>query len=75
MQLDPNDRGIEQHSFNTLQGTPVTLPGTLDEAGIGTPTVGSRYGILSRRHEYIGPAWYCRTIEVPKAWAEQPVEL
>lgn len=75
VQLDPDEQGIEQHSVNTFQGTPITLPGTLDEAGIGTPTVGNRYGILSRRHEYIGPAWYCRTIEVPKAWAEHPVEL
>lgn len=54
---------------------PIRLPGTLDEAGYGTPTAGSDYGILTRRHKYTGPAWYTREIEVPREWAGQEVEL
>ena len=54
---------------------PIRLPGTLDETGYGTPTEGSDYGILTRRHKYTGPAFYTREIEIPRQWAGQEVEL
>ena len=58
VKLDPDSIGEKHNYFNSGHTTmPIQLPGTLDEAGYGTRTVGSDYGILTRRHKYIGPAW------------------
>ena len=54
---------------------PIQLPGTLDEAGYGTSTVGSDYGILTRRHKYIGPAWYTREFVIPHNWQGKEITL
>lgn len=57
----------EQLSFDLR----TSLPGTLDEAGIGeanTMDVELRREVmlhLQRKHEYIGKAWYRKTISVP----------
>lgn len=75
VQLDPDSSGESRGYFNRLGGNPVQLPGTLDEAGYGTATQGSDYGILTRKHKYTGPAWYTRQIEIPQTWADQEIEL
>lgn len=56
-------------------GGEILLPGTLDEAGYGALTSGADYGILSRRHKYIGKAWYTREFVVPKNWRNKEVTL
>jgi len=49
-----------------------TLPGTLDEAGIGKPNQRKPEMVrevmlhLQRKHEYTGKAWYRKTIEIPE---------
>lgn len=59
---------IDQLNFNQT----VSLPGTLDEAGIGKPLdlqpELKREVMLHlyRKHEYVGKAWYKRTITVPE---------
>ena len=75
VRLDPGDRGADLRYFDRHEGAPIRLPGTLDEAGYGTPTEGSDYGILTRKHKYIGPAWYTRRIEIPREWEGQETEL
>ena len=76
VKLDPDSIGEQQNFFNSISTTSsIQLPGTLDEAGCGTPTNGSDYGILTRRHKYIGPAWYTREFVIPKDWKEKEVTL
>lgn len=75
VRLDPDSCGVERRYFDTDGGKPISLPGTLDEAGYGTPTHGSDYGILTRKRKYTGPAWYTRRIEIPSQWEGQEVEL
>lgn len=71
---DPGDQGIEKHwAASVLPGT-IHLPGTTDEAGVGPPGP-ERRGVLTRRHEVIGPAWYQRDVTVPAAWSDQDVDL
>lgn len=53
----------------------VKLPGTLDEAGLGTPVDKPDYGCLSRKFRYIGQATYQREIEIPADWQGQELEL
>jgi beta-galactosidase/beta-glucuronidase len=63
-----NVRNLNQLSFNLN----VNLPGTLDEAGIGTensmkPELKREIMLhLQRKHEYVGKAWYRKTITVPE---------
>ena len=68
VKLDPDSVGEKQGFFNTPGKDPIMLPGTLDEAGYGKLTKGSDYGILTRKHKYIGPAWYSRDIIIPTTW-------
>lgn len=75
VRLDPDSSGVSRGYFRLENGQPIRLPGTLDEAGYGTPTEGSDYGILTRRYKYTGPAWYVRQIDVPREWADRELEL
>ncbi len=60
---------------------PIRLPGTLDEANIGeasllTPELKKKQlSHLTRKHTYVGPAKYTRTICVPKSWKGRDVVL
>jgi len=64
-----NAGNIDQLKFDLK----VNLPGTLDEAGIGTPNklvpeLKREVMLhLQRKHEYIGRAWYRNTIVVPES--------
>jgi len=54
----------------------ISLPGTMDDAGFGpkntnTPTLEGPY----RLHNYAGPAWYERDIEIPSDWKGKHVTL
>ena len=75
IKLDPDSLGEKNGYHNQVWTDYISLPGTLDEGGYGTPTSGSDYGILSRRFKYIGPAWYTREIEIPRSWGDQEVML
>jgi hypothetical protein len=66
-----NVKQLDQLNFDQS----VRLPGTLDEAGFGSPLELQpelkREVMLHlyRKHEYVGKAWYKRTITVPKLQA------
>jgi hypothetical protein len=73
--LDSTGSGLtsqwQELSFNHS----IRIPGTTDEARLGTKTRGAAYGNLSRVYKFIGPAWYQRNIKIPASWGEQPVTL
>jgi hypothetical protein len=54
----------------------IHLPGTMDDAGLGpvNPQPPSLNGPW-RLHDYEGPAWYQREIDIPNAWAGKRVTL
>ena len=73
--LDPNDRGTaEQWYGRTLQDR-ITLPGSCEQAGYGTPSTTPAVGRLTRVVRYEGKAWYQRDVEIPSHWAHQRIEL
>jgi hypothetical protein len=54
----------------------IKLPGTMDDAGLGPkntkpPTLEGPY----RLHDYAGPAWYQRDVDIPAAWQGKRVTL
>ena len=69
LRLDPDDVGISEEWFRDTFSTPVRLPGSLDENGIGTiNNIQADLSGLSRKVRYVGIAWYERTVEVPDEW-------
>jgi hypothetical protein len=69
-QLDSLDLGITEKWFNRRLTNPIHLPGTLDDAGVGTLVTrdtGMSKNVmlhLSRKYRYIGAAWYQRSLVV-----------
>jgi hypothetical protein len=52
---------------HTLQET-ITLPGITDDHQVGYKVPYRYIDRLTRKYEYMGPAWYQRDIEIPKEW-------
>ena len=62
--LDPDGRGErEGWSAGALPDT-IALPGSIDEAQKTPLTTGRTMAHLSRRHPYVGRAWYARDVEI-----------
>lgn len=61
--------------------SPIVLPGTLDDAGLGEPSTLEpamqlpQLQSLRRKNSYIGPAYYIRTFNVPASKAGKPLAL
>jgi hypothetical protein len=72
--LDSEDIGVEESWYRAELPDRLVLPGTTDEAKQGVAGA-ERRGALTRRHEYMGPAWYQRHVTIPEAWAGMDVEL
>lgn len=59
----------------------ISLPGTLDDAGIGVPVKKTpkldlaTLVHLTRKVEYVGKAFYTRTFTTPSSWTAKKVEL
>ncbi len=69
--LDSLDKGIGEKWYNHQFQDKISLPGTLDDAGIGNQVVRDTLTLnkavmmsLSRKHEYTGAVWYQRTIKI-----------
>jgi hypothetical protein len=74
--LDPKGEGeAAGRGSGFTDGTPVRLPGTLDEAGIGFPNADRSDQHLYKPLAYEGPAWFEREIDIPADWAGKHVEL
>lgn len=74
--LDSTDVGMASFG-GKLFDTSITLPGTTDEAHLGTkctlkPALEKPQLLhLTRAYSYVGPAWYSREIQVPSDWKEK----
>lgn len=60
----------------------IQLPGTLDDAGIGAPSTLTDEHLtrdvllhLTRKHTYIGSAWYEREVNIPQQWKGKSITL
>ena len=79
--IDSMDIGISKHWYTQSFPDKIKLPGTMDDAGYGIPNrllpSISKPQILhlTRKHSYVGPAWYIREISVPSDWERKNIEL
>ena len=74
--MDPKQEGVKQGLFNKELPERINLPGSTDQAHLGTrnaskPTLDGLY----RLYTYEGPAWYSREVEIPAAWKGKLVSL
>ena len=70
--LDPNGTLKADAPFEDT----IVLPGTTDLAGKGRePGADVETMRLTRRHAYVGMAWYRKTVSVPQAWKDKDLCL
>ncbi|WP_308991303.1 sugar-binding domain-containing protein [Mariniflexile litorale] len=71
----------EKWSQSKFVGTTIHLPSTLDDAEIGNkstlePAINNFVmSNLTRKHQYIGVAWYQREIEISNNWKDKNIML
>lgn len=79
--LDSLDKGISERWYAESFSDRITLPGTLCDAGYGTPCTlepvmeKEIFLNLKRKFDYVGPAWYRKEISVPQEWKDKDVIL
>ena len=79
--LDSLDVGVTEGWQAKPFGEVIQLPGTTDDAGYGVantlpPSIEKPQVLhLTRKHSYVGPAWYSKEVEIPAAWDGKQVEL
>nr|WP_319509499.1 sugar-binding domain-containing protein [uncultured Draconibacterium sp.] len=80
--LDSLNVGIEEGwAEQDLEGATIQLPGTLDDAGIGEENIqvpvmdNSVMWGLTRKHQYIGAAWYQKEVDIPANWEGKQIDL
>ncbi|MDR0692920.1 MAG: beta-glucuronidase [Prevotellaceae bacterium] len=61
-------RGSLSPRYNHKLQDTITLPGITDDYKIGYKVPYKYIDRLTRKYEYMGPAWYQRDIEIPKEW-------
>ncbi|GGH14528.1 glycoside hydrolase family 2 [Sphingobacterium alkalisoli] len=72
--LDAEDVGSKDHWEERLFPQSLHLPGTLDDAGLGIPTTlkpkleKPQLTHLTRKHRYVGAAWYAKEVAIPLGW-------
>lgn len=66
---------------DSLFADAIVLPGTTDLAGKGIAAVEPQYGLpvetgrLTRRHSFVGKAWYRKKVVAPYVWREKELAL
>ena len=61
-------RGSLSPRYNHILQEEIDLPGITDDYKIGYKVPYQYIDRLTRKYEYMGPAWYQRDIEIPAAW-------
>jgi len=86
-ELDPKDAGAGEGWFNKELVGSIQLPGSITTNKLGNPIARIRQQIWGGdftdkpvwhpmlRYDYRGNAWYQMTVDIPKAWEGQSVEL
>lgn len=72
--MDFRRASVEIRSDGNLHST-IRLPGITDDYNIGYKNPYKYYDRLTRKTEYMGPAWYRRKVTLPAAWKGKRVFL
>lgn len=81
VQLDSTHAGLQNHWQSSAFNQQIQLPGTTDDAQLGAantllPLLEKPQVLrLTRRHSYLGAAWYTRTVTIPRNWKNKIIGL
>lgn len=82
VKTDPQKTGEQQQWYKQVFDQTIQLPGTLDDAGIGETSKLTADSLnrdvllhLTRKHSYVGYAWYAKEITIPVNWNGKMIEL
>jgi Beta-galactosidase/beta-glucuronidase len=82
VRLDEKKTGEQEQWYRQPFEKKISLPGTLDDAGIGAPPTLTADTLtkevllhLQRKHRYVGHAWYAKEITIPQSWNNKEIEL
>ena len=73
--IDPGNAGVREGWYRRTFTETIALPGTTDEAQMGEFADEQCDNRLSRLWRWIGPAWYQKTVSIPKRWKDRKVFL
>lgn len=79
--IDSMDAGVSSGWCHGAFADKIHLPGTMDEAGYGavnqlSPSVEKPQILhLTRKHNYVGAAWYAHEVLIPSEWNRKHIEL
>jgi len=79
--LDSLDAGVAENWYVKTFPNKITLPGTLCDAGYGTPNrlePAMEYEIflsLKQKYDYVGVAWYSKQVKIPANWQDKQIFL
>ncbi|WP_312189302.1 sugar-binding domain-containing protein [Sphingobacterium sp.] len=68
-------RGSLSPRYNHVLQETIKLPGITDDYQIGYKNPYKYIDRLTRKYEYMGPAWYQRDIEIPAAWKGKKIMM
>ncbi|WP_455641882.1 glycoside hydrolase family 2 TIM barrel-domain containing protein [Parabacteroides johnsonii] len=72
--MDFRRSGVEIRGDGELHDT-IILPGITDQYHIGNRTTYKYYDRLTRKYEYMAPAWYRKQIQIPGSWSGKRIHL
>jgi hypothetical protein len=75
VELDPRDEGIDHEWYMRDLSGNITLPGSLDQAGLSPPNHNEFLNRLTPEHRYIGVAWFRKEVDIPEQWAGSEMDL
>jgi len=79
--IDCTNVGISEKWYSQQFTDFLKLPGTMDDAAKGNPTVllpelrRPQVSHLTRKNSYVGVAWYSRSITIPTGWKNKKITL
>lgn len=72
--MDFRRMGVEIRGDGELHDS-ITLPGITDQYQVGNRTTYKHYDRLTRKYEYMAPAWYRKRLQIPESWSGKRIHL
>lgn len=66
--------GVEIRGDGELHDS-IMLPGITDQCHVGNRTTYKHYDRLTRKYEYMAPAWYRKRVQIPESWSGKRIFL
>ncbi|MBC7961190.1 MAG: hypothetical protein H7X94_15125, partial [Vallitaleaceae bacterium] len=73
--MDIERKGVKERWYQGVLSQTITLPGSVQENGYGTLTLGKHIKDLNQVYEFSGIAWYQKTVTIAENWRGKHMAL